>query len=136
MWMPTSACWQEPNIAVSWEVLPMPDKYRDGCSQPFTKHKVHNGGARESTWGAEGVCSPIGGTTIWTNQYSQSFQGLNHQQKSTHGGTHGSSCICSRGRPCWTSMGGEALDSRKAWCPSVGECQDRDMGVAGGKRMG
>jgi hypothetical protein len=27
------------------------------------------GGARESTQGAEGVCDPISGTTIWTNQY-------------------------------------------------------------------
>jgi hypothetical protein len=27
-------------------------------------HRAHNGGARESTQGAEGICSPIGGTTI------------------------------------------------------------------------
>jgi hypothetical protein len=27
-----SAYWQEPNITVSWEALPVPDKYR--CSQP------------------------------------------------------------------------------------------------------
>jgi hypothetical protein len=27
------------------------------------------------------------------NQYPQSFLGLNHQSKKTHGGTHGSSCI-------------------------------------------
>jgi hypothetical protein len=26
--MATSAWWQEPNIAVSWESLPVPDKYR------------------------------------------------------------------------------------------------------------
>ena len=32
--MPRSACWQEPDVAVSWEALPVPDKYRDGCSQP------------------------------------------------------------------------------------------------------
>jgi hypothetical protein len=32
--MPTRACWQEPDIAVSWEALPVPDKYRSGCSQP------------------------------------------------------------------------------------------------------
>jgi hypothetical protein len=35
----------------------------------WTEHKVPNGGARERTQGVEGVCSPIGGTTIWTNQY-------------------------------------------------------------------
>jgi hypothetical protein len=34
LWMPTRACWQEPGIAVSWEALPVPDKYRSGCSQP------------------------------------------------------------------------------------------------------
>jgi hypothetical protein len=32
-------------------------------------HRVSNGGARESTQRAKGVCNPIGGTTIWTNQY-------------------------------------------------------------------
>ena len=31
-------------------------------------HRVPDGGARERTQGAEGVCSPIGGTTISTNQ--------------------------------------------------------------------
>ena len=31
--MPTRACWQEPDIAVSWEALPVPDKYWSGCSQ-------------------------------------------------------------------------------------------------------
>jgi hypothetical protein len=33
------------------------------------EHWAHNGGARESTPGAEGVCNPIGGTAIGTNQY-------------------------------------------------------------------
>ena len=32
--MPTSACWQEPDIAVSREDLPVPDKYKGGTSQP------------------------------------------------------------------------------------------------------
>jgi hypothetical protein len=40
------------------------------------------------------------------NQHNiQRSQGLNNQPKSTHGGTHGSSCICSRGWPCQSSMG-------------------------------
>jgi hypothetical protein len=34
--------------------LPVPDKYRSGCSQP----------ARGKYQGAEGVCSPLGGATI------------------------------------------------------------------------
>jgi hypothetical protein len=33
LWMP-SACWKEPDIAVSWEALPEPDKYRGRCSKP------------------------------------------------------------------------------------------------------
>jgi hypothetical protein len=43
-----------------------------------------NGGAKESTQGAEGICNPIGGTAIWTNQYPRA---------------HVSSCICSRRWP-------------------------------------
>jgi hypothetical protein len=31
-------------------------------------HRAPNGGARESNQGAKGICNPIGGTTIWTNQ--------------------------------------------------------------------
>ena len=38
---------------------------------------------------------------------------LNHQLKSTHGGTHGSGYICSRGWPSRSSMG-EALGPVKA----------------------
>jgi hypothetical protein len=30
----------------------------------WMEHRAHNGGARESTQGAKGVCNPIGGTTI------------------------------------------------------------------------
>ena len=32
--IPTRACWQEPYIAVSWEALMVPDKYRSGHPQP------------------------------------------------------------------------------------------------------
>jgi hypothetical protein len=31
--MSTRAFWQEPDIAVSWEALTVPGKYRSGCSQ-------------------------------------------------------------------------------------------------------
>jgi hypothetical protein len=47
---------------------------------------------------------------------NQSSQGLNHQPRSTHGGTHGSSCICNRGWPCWASMRGEALEGSMPQC--------------------
>jgi hypothetical protein len=36
LWIPTKACWQEPDIAVSWEDLSVPDKFRSGCSQSST----------------------------------------------------------------------------------------------------
>jgi hypothetical protein len=65
----------------------------------WTKHMVPNGGARERIEGAEGLWNPIG-RTISTNKSHQSSQELNHQTKNTHGGTHGSSHICSRGWPC------------------------------------
>jgi hypothetical protein len=87
----------------------------------WTNHGVPNGGAKESAKGAEGVYSSIGGT----NQYSQSSQGLNHQPKSTHGRTHGSSRICSTEWPCRTSMGEEALGPVKA------RCQNREARVGG-----
>jgi hypothetical protein len=61
-------------------------------------------GVRERAEGAEEVWNPIGRTTISTNQTSKSSQGLNHQPKSTHGGTHGSSRISNRGWPCRASM--------------------------------
>ena len=48
------------------------------------------------------------------NQSPQSPQGLNHQPKSTHRVTHGSSYICSGGWPSQASMGGEALGPKKA----------------------
>jgi hypothetical protein len=38
----------------------------------WMEHRAPNGGARESTQGAEGVYNPIGGTTIWSNQCPQS----------------------------------------------------------------
>ena len=62
-----------------------------------TKYGDPNGGVRGRTEEAKAVCNPIGGTIVSTNQPPQSSQGLNHQSKSTHGGIHGSSCICSRG---------------------------------------
>jgi hypothetical protein len=38
-------------------------------------HRAPNGGVRESTQWAKGVCNPIGGT-IWTNQYSPELVSL------------------------------------------------------------
>ena len=33
------------------------------------ENRAPNEGARERKQGAKGVCNPIGGSTIWTNQY-------------------------------------------------------------------
>jgi hypothetical protein len=99
-------------------------------SNHWTEHGDTNGGVRERTEGAEGLCNPIGRTTS-TNQTIQSSQGLNYQPKSTRGGTHDSSCICSQGWPHLASMGGEALGLVKTWCPSVRECQGGEVGVDG-----
>jgi hypothetical protein len=35
LWMPTRACWQDPDIAVSWEALTVPDKYVNAHSHPL-----------------------------------------------------------------------------------------------------
>jgi hypothetical protein len=48
-----------------------------------------------------------------------------------HGGTQGSSCICGREWPCWTSVGGAVLGLKRVLCSSVGECQGRKAGVGG-----
>jgi hypothetical protein len=93
----------------------------------WMEHRIPNEGARERTQGTEGVCSPVGGTTICL----QSSLRLNYQLKKPHGGTHGSSCICSRGWPSQSSMGGEAFHLAKDLCPSIGECQGQEVGVGG-----
>ena len=124
--MPTRACWQKPDIAVSCEALPVPSKQKWMLTViHWTEHKVPNEGARENTQGAERVWSPIGGTSVWTDQYLQSSLELKHQSKKTHGRTCGSSYICSRGWPSWSSIGGEALGPVKALWPSIGECQEQ-----------
>jgi hypothetical protein len=102
-------------------------KHQTECRDP-------NGGVQARAVGAEWVCNPIGTTTISTNQTLQSSQELNYPPKSTLGGTHGSSCICSRGWPYRASLGGEILGSVEAEFPSVGECKGREAGV--GRQVG
>jgi hypothetical protein len=34
LWMLGSVCWWKSQMAVSWEALPAPDKYKGGCLQP------------------------------------------------------------------------------------------------------
>jgi hypothetical protein len=49
----------------------------------WPERREPNGEVRARTIGAEGVFSPIGITTVSTNQTPQSSQGLNHQPKNT-----------------------------------------------------
>jgi len=55
-----------------------------------------------------------GGATVQQDRPPGAPWGLDHQPKSTHGGTHGPSHICGSGWPCWTSVGGVALGPGKA----------------------
>jgi hypothetical protein len=87
----------------------------------LTEHGLSNGGIRQRTKGAERVYNTIGRTTVSSNETTQS--------SSTHGGTHGSIHICTRGWPCQASIGGEVLGPVKVHCPSVGKCQGRKSGV-------
>jgi hypothetical protein len=74
-----------------------------------TECRVPNGGVRERTAEAEGVCNHIGRTPP-TNQTLQSSQVLSQPRS-----IHGFSCIYSRGWPCQASMGGEVLVLMKPW---------------------
>jgi hypothetical protein len=67
-----------------------------------------NGRVGGRTEGAEGVCNPIGRTTVPTNLAPQSTQGLSHQTKSMHGPVHGFYYIYSRGLPYLESVGGDS----------------------------
>jgi hypothetical protein len=111
----------------------VPDKYRSGCSQPSmglstgSPMKDLEKGSKE----LRGFTAPQEEQPYELTSTPQSSQGLNYQLKGTHGRTHGSTCICSRGWPCRTSMGEEALGPVKVLCPNVGECQDQEVGLDG-----
>jgi hypothetical protein len=68
-------------------------------AKQWSEQGYTDGGVRGRTEGAKSVYKYTGKTTISTNQTPHpllSSQELNHQPKSTHGGTHGISFICSR----------------------------------------
>jgi len=84
--------------------------------QVLTANHLSTGTPKEE--GAEGDCSPTG-ITISTSLATQSSQGLNHQTKSIHGRTPGSSNMCNRGWPYLAIVEGEALGSEEACCSSI-----------------
>ena len=53
----------------------------DACSQPSTRHRDPSGRVRGRTEGDEGVCNPIGRTTVINQPDPQSSQGLTHKPK-------------------------------------------------------
>jgi hypothetical protein len=59
-------CCKYPGIAVSCETRPGPSKHKSGRSKSAIGWSTGdpNGGARESTQEAKGICNPIGGTTL------------------------------------------------------------------------
>jgi len=92
-----------------------------------TENGVSNGGARERTEGSERICNPIEEQQYQPARLPQSSQGLNHQPKSTHGGTHDSSCLCNRG---WALLG---INERRGPWPCEGSGVEESQG---GKRVG
>jgi hypothetical protein len=127
LWMPRSAWWEEPDIAVSREALPESDKYRGGFSQP--NFGLSTGSPMEEL--DKGLKELKGFAVPWEEKQYQPTrtpkrsQGLNHQPRSTHG----SSCMCCRGLHCWPLVGGHAFGPGKAWCPSVEEFEGGEVGV-------
>jgi hypothetical protein len=52
--------------------------------QMLVEHRNANGGVKGRTEGAEGVCNPIGRTTISTKQSPKRSQGINHHHHHHH----------------------------------------------------
>jgi hypothetical protein len=85
---------------------------------PWMDHRAPNGGTRESTQGAKGICNPIGGTTIWTNQYP-----LERVSLAAYVSEDGLVGYQWKERP---------ISDADFICLSAGERQGREVGVGGG----
>jgi hypothetical protein len=81
------------------------------------EHRAPNGGARESKQEVKGVCNPIGGTTICTNQYPTELMSLAaYVAEDGLVGHH------------WEER---PLGLANFICPSTGEHQGQGLGVCG-----
>ena len=80
-------------------------------------HRAPNVGARKSTQGAKGVCNPIGGTTIGTNQYPLELMSLAAYVSEDGLVSH-----------YWEER---PLGLANFICLSIGECQGQEVGVGG-----
>ena len=75
--IPERVCWQDPDIAFLWDYAKAWQIQKWMLTVIYwMEHRAPNEGARESTQDAEGVCSPQGGTAIWTNLYSPELVSL------------------------------------------------------------
>jgi hypothetical protein len=84
-------------------------------------HRAPNGGARESTQGAKGICNPIGATTIRTNQYPPELMSL-----AAYVSEDGLVVHQCKERP---------IGCANFISLSTGECQGQEVGVAGERRV-
>ena len=80
-------------------------------------HGAPNGGYRESTQGAKGICNPIGGTTMCTNQYPSELMSL-----ATYVSEDGLVGHQWKERP---------IGCANFICLSTGECQGQEVGMGG-----
>jgi hypothetical protein len=103
--LPRSAYWHEPDTAVTSSAIVLTYTNADAC-----RHTLD--WAQRPQWGSlmglqpnrkNNINQPEHHTHKQTHTHSQ---GLNHQPMNTHRGTHGSSCICSRGCFYLASLGG------------------------------
>jgi hypothetical protein len=72
LWIWGSACWQQPDMAVSWEALPKPDKSRSGCSQPNIGLRGFTGPWRDQQCQE---ARTLGATRDWTTNQRVHMEG-------------------------------------------------------------
>jgi hypothetical protein len=89
-----------------------------------TEHGDPNGVVRGRIEGTEGICNPIGRTTISTKElsYPSEFPGTKPLTKQYTWRDPWLQLYISRGWPYLASMGGEPIGAVEVLCPSVGEC--------------
>ena len=102
--IPARFCWKDPNIAVFCEAMPVPGKYRSGCSQ--SSIRWNTGPPMEKLEKAPKELK--GSATLWVEQQ--------YELTSTPRAPV-SSCICSRRWPSRPSLGREAPWSCKLYMP-------------------
>ena len=104
--------------------MPEPEKYRGRCWQPTIE--LFTGSPMKEL---EKRLKELRGfaATVSIAQTPQSSQGLDHQPKSTYGGTIGSGLDHMWQRVAWLDVNERSGPRPEGvLCPSVGECQARE----------